>query len=87
MSTPLEISIAVHYYTRAGDYGRGICENNWNAPAVQQACENMHAWGLLQLSNKEGQKYESTKGMDAFVQAICSIPWPVQQWAIPDRAA
>src|SRR5690349_12535260 len=84
MSTPLEISIAVHYYTRGGDYGRGTGDNNWTAPAVQDACEAMCAWGLLRRSEKQGQMYEATKGMDAFMQAMCDIPWPVQQWVIPD---
>jgi len=83
VSTPLQLSIAIHYYMRPGDYGRGNGDNNWDAPAVQDQIEQMAKHGLLRDSPRDGQRYEATPGLDAFITSLRAVPWPVQKWVTP----
>lgn len=83
---PLEISIALWYYTRPGDYGRGDGDNNFDAPSVQAALQGFVDAGLLKRNDPNSdlpQHFYGTDGLRVYVEALCSVPWPVQQWVIP----
>ena len=68
MATPLEISIALWYHCRVGDYGAGTGDNNFDAPAVQQALANMTSAGLL----RERRVEESGNAVYAAGPLTCS---------------
>jgi hypothetical protein len=84
--TPLEVDIALWYYARPGDYGKGNGDNNFNAPAVQAALARFVDAGLLRrnVPNTDlPQEYTSTEGLRVYVDALCSVPWPEQKWVMP----
>jgi hypothetical protein len=84
MTSPLMISIALHYYCRAGDFGKGIGDNNFDAPAVRDAIGDMRSAGLLAASPAGCEaQYFATEGLKVYVEALKSVPFPLQQWAIP----
>lgn len=83
-TTPLEISIAIHYCCRTDDYGDGNGDKNFSAPAVQEAIARFMAAGLLK-ENKGTSKPYFTADRDAlgtYVQALCDVPLPVQKWVV-----
>lgn len=86
--TPLEISIALWYTTRPGDYGNHNGDNNLNAPAVQDSIQRFVAAGLLRrtlpVESKGGTKsYIATEGLQVYVDYLCSVPLPEQKWVMP----
>lgn len=82
--TPLEITIALFYRCRAGDYGKDNGDNNYNAPAVQSALKGFVDTGLLALSPAGCEAtYYATPALEVYVEALCSVPLPVQKWVIP----
>ena len=83
MSTPLEISIALHYWTRPGDYGAGAPDFNIDAPAVIEQRQQMVNAGLLVQVNAPGRRYDAGPALECYVTALCNLPWPVQQWVMP----
>lgn len=86
MATPLEISIALWYYCRVGDYGDGSGDNNHTAPAVQTTFQQFVDAGLLKRHEPNAdlpQRYYATDGMRVYVEALCAVPWPEQKWIIP----
>ena len=87
MVNPLTVDIALWYYVRTVDYGKGVGDNNFNAPAVQAAFRLLCEHGLLERGTRDGQVYAGTKALEAWVNAICSVPFPVQEWVIPKLAA
>lgn len=88
MATPLEISIALHYRCRPGDYGKGMGDNNWTAPAVRDTIAFFVERGLLAKSPQGCEaEYYPTDALQVYVNALCNVPLPVQQWVIPDKAA
>lgn len=82
MASPLEISIAIHYHCRVDDYGRHNGDNNFHAPAVMEAIGRFQEAGLLTLTDGI-PSYRATPGLAVWVDAICSVPMPIQQWVIP----
>lgn len=86
MSSPLEISIALWYFTRPGDYGHGTGDRNFNAPAVQETFARFVGAGLLKRhepSTDLPQHYIGTEGLRVYVEALCALPWPEQRWVMP----
>lgn len=83
MATPLEISIAIHYHCRPDDYGRHNGDNNFEAPAVQSALIGFTGAGLLKFSSDAVPSYSATPGLRVYVDALCHVPAPEQQWIIP----
>lgn len=83
MVSPLEISIALHYHCRVDDYGRHNGDNNFDAPAVVDTLARFVEAGLLTVDQDGIPSYRATPGLAVWVDAICSVPLPVQQWIIP----
>ena len=82
--TPLEISIALWYHCRNGDFGRFSGDNNYDSPAVQSAFKSFVNRGLLVLNAAPNDCiYRGTPALKVYVDALCSVPLPVQQWVIP----
>lgn len=87
MATPLEINMAIWYRCRAGDYGKDNGDNNYDAPAVQSARLGFFKAGLLALSPPGSEaNYYGTDALGVYIDALCSVPLPVQKWVIPDAA-
>lgn len=76
--TPLQIEILMHYHCRANDYRDG----DFSASAVREAIDGFRGAGLLKDSGR-GRIYEPSDGVSLYVEAICSVPLPVQQWVMP----
>lgn len=86
MASPLKINIALWYHCRAGDYGKNSHDNNFNAPAVQEALQDFVNGGLLAKSPEGCEaEYFGTEALKVWVDGLCAVPWPVQTWAIPLR--
>ena len=75
MVPPLTIEIALWYYCRPGDYGRGVNDNNFRAPAVQRTMREFVDAGLL-IDNGAGTQpqFSRTPALDAYVRALCGVP-------------
>ncbi len=76
MTSPLVIKIGLHYWTSPTDYG-------FDSTAVREAHEAFVSAGLLEKlaePNKHGAMYKPTPGLDMWVKALCSVPWPIQKW-------
>jgi hypothetical protein len=83
MASPLEIKIALHYCTTPGDYsdGNGV---HWSSPAVKAIIAAFVSDGLLSnAGGRGGEMYGKTEALGVWVDAICSVPKPVQKWIIP----
>jgi len=84
MATPLMISIGLWYWCRPGDYGKGNGDNNFDAPAVQEALRNFVNGGLLGKSPPGSEvEYFPTEALGVWVDGLCAVHWPVQQWVLP----
>lgn len=82
--TPLQIEIALWYYARACDYRDG----DFSAPAVAEALSGFVEVGLLKRHEPNAdlpQRYIGTEGLRMYVQAICQVLPPVQEWVWPDE--
>lgn len=82
--SPLEISIALWYHCRPGDYGKGTGDDNHTAPAVQSAIKGFMDAGLLAVCRPGAERvYCGTPALEVYVDALCRVPMPVQKWVIP----
>jgi hypothetical protein len=80
--SPLMIEIALYYHcapSNVGDYGED--DGRHTAPAVIEVCEYFKSRGLLRAAGD--RKYTRTRGLEVYVDGLCSVPLPVQQWVIP----
>lgn len=81
-NSPLSISIALHYWTSPGDYSPDNAAHA-GSPAVRDCLKAMLGAQLLEMPGRDGAKYGSGPALQAYVEALCAIPWPVQQWVVP----
>lgn len=84
--TPLQIEILLHYYTRTDDYREG----DFSAPAVCEAINDFRDRPDGPLISQEQvicrhACYALTERGKVFVEAILSLPLPVQEWVMPER--
>lgn len=85
MATPLEIKICLHYYAMVDEY-EGGAGSHWYSPAVQEALRRLHQDGLLSFSpSGEPRLYDRGPALECYVTALCSVPFPAQQWVIPQE--
>jgi hypothetical protein len=83
MATPLEISTGLWYYTRPGDYGLDNGDRNFNAPAVRETFKRFVDAGLLCHCSTGEQNYKANEpALKAWVEALCSVPFPVVKWVV-----
>lgn len=83
--TPLHLQIAIHYH---------VSPEQWpmlHVPIHQQYADDLKAAGLLRLADGSGggpfANYEKTDGLAVWIDAICSTPFPVKQWVMPEEYA
>lgn len=79
--TPLHLQIALHYHSHPDQHP--MLHN----AVHREYAEDLVAAGMLQpgaggLSGRE-VTYHATDGLAVFVEALCSTPFPVQQWVMP----
>jgi len=82
MSSPLEICIALHYWTTVGDYSPDNVEHA-NSSSVKDCLRRMKACGLLSSPGRDGANFGSTEALGVYVEALCKVNWPVMKWVIP----
>ncbi len=85
MTCPLEIEIALFYFTRPGDYGRDNGDCNFDAPGVQRIINEFVQRELL-IPNRDNSRdriYRAGPAMEAYVEALESVPFPIKQWVVP----
>ena len=77
--TLLEIEVLTHYYCTPGDFPR------MDAPAVKEAINKFVNLRLLYACpDGEKQLYKANyDALEPYINALCGIPLPVQQWVIP----
>lgn len=78
--TPLHIQIAIHYHVSRGPYAHGTPHGN--STATNNFTDELYRAGLLRW-NEEQQCFEGTEACKVWVNALCAVPLPVQQWVIP----
>lgn len=81
--TPLQIDILLNYYTTPVEYGRA--DDNFGAPAVQEAINWMIGANLLENCKSELGSYRTTDRGKAYVDGLCNMPLPVQKWYVPSK--
>lgn len=82
------IEIALWYHCRPT---RDFRDGDLSAPAVAQALKQFCDGGLLTETYagavSDGvRRYQPTEALKVWVDALCSVRWPVQQWVIPKGA-
>lgn len=80
--TPFELSILIHYHVSPTDFRDG----DFQAPALREVIDNFAKSGFLRLSMNDetaSSIYRATEKTNVFVEALCAVPEPVQQWIIP----
>lgn len=83
--TPLQITMMMHYYASAAPYALDD-PTHANSPAVKSQREKLVNVGLLQECPDCLSGYRTTTRGDAYVDAICKLPLPVQKWVMPNAA-
>lgn len=82
MVTPLHIEIAMHYHCRTGQY-----EMVTTNETRRRYADDLADAGLLTRVPDAGSdaivNYLPTPGLAVWIEAICSVQFPVQQWVIP----
>lgn len=82
-TSPLAIEIALYYWTHPGDYRAG----DFSASAVQQTIDDFVEAGLLTTERSDHHwdaRFYTTDGMEAYIEALRSVPLPIQIWVIPN---
>lgn len=85
MASPLKIMIGLHYWTTPTPYAEHD-PGHANSPAVRDAVQDFINAGMLverETPGEYGSKYEATDAMRVWVEALCSVRWPVQVWVVP----
>lgn len=87
--SPLQIEIALHYFSRGDDY-RTVSQspNAYTPPAIVDVLALFVDSGLLRTDKRSGdfeRKYHPTEALRVYVNAVCAVPLPVQQWVIPQQ--
>lgn len=82
MATPIEIEIALHYYYHVGDFREG----DFSAPAVRDTLFKFEQFGLLDRTEHPGadRRYGRTEALEIYVNALCSVGYPVKTWVMPE---
>ena len=81
--SPLQISIAIHYYASATDFRNG----DFSAPAVDDTIAFFLKHGMLCLVDDPDRKYGPTDRLAAYVSHLCKIPLPSRSWVFPEDGA
>lgn len=85
MTSPLKIQIALWYWCRTDDYSSDDIHHRFS-PACKEIYNQFLKEELL-VEAKEGVNgptYKAGPALECYVDALCAIPFPVQQWVIPD---
>lgn len=91
--TPLEMEILIHYYGHAGDDYR---EGNFEAPVVRETIDAFRdREKLIRYTTDEEKKampcgysqcYTLTDRGRVYVEALMTVPLPVQVWVMPEKS-
>ncbi len=85
MTCPLEIEIALWYWVHPSDFGRFTGDNNFDAPRVQQII-NAFVQREMLVPNRDNSRdciYKRGPALDAYVNALMEVPFPIKQWVVP----
>lgn len=90
--TPLHLQMLLWHHTRAEPYAKH--EPDHAASPVVAACRrDLLEHGLIEPDPRahpkgvEGSGWTTTAKGRAYVDALCSLPFPVCKWIIPNEAA
>lgn len=75
--TPIGIKILLHYWCSPDQFRDG----DFSPPVVSELLSDFVDAGLLKGNPRDG--YEPTEALGVYVEAVCSVPLPMQQWIIP----
>lgn len=83
--TSLQIRMVLHYYAIGEPYGVREPEHACS-PAVYQQRGALVELGLLKEDGEWPAGYRTTERGNAYVEALCAMPLPIQKWVMPDAA-
>ena len=81
--SPLKIDILLWYHSRHVDYSDLV------SSAHQEAiCYFLNNGYLIMMEPGEefDMSYKPTEKLHFYVEALCNVPEPVQEWVIPNKA-
>lgn len=84
MTVPVEVKIALHYWTIPGDYSPDNLEHRHSS-----VCEAIYSKFINQellIYCKNGAatpKYTAGPALQCYIEALCAVPFPVKGWKIP----
>jgi hypothetical protein len=83
--SPIGIHIMLHYYACVDDFREG----DLTAPAVCDLIDAFTSEGMLEANEPPRHpgyptKYRITERGEAYVKALCSVPYPINRWVMPD---
>lgn len=85
--TPLHLRIALHYFhyfvSPTVSYGAGDSDAHAISPAVRNYKKELVDAGLLEFCD-DGIRVKTTEALSVYIEALCSVPLPVQKWVIPE---
>lgn len=82
MVTPLHVNIALHYHTSVDQWP------DLRIPIHERYANDLVNYGLLEKDPSHvgpfcASIYRKTPALAVWIEALCSVPFPVQQWVIP----
>ncbi|MDH7796375.1 DNA-binding PadR family transcriptional regulator [Beijerinckia sp. GAS462] len=78
MASPVCIETMLFYYYSAAEHPRA------NTSSVINTTSNLRDEGMIEPEMFEGKiVFRPTEKGRAWVEALCSVPFPVAQWVIP----
>lgn len=86
MASPLEITMALHYYTIPEPYALRHPDHRYSS-AVAEIHRRWVAKGFLVPSVQPGLEFDATEALHVWSCALCNVPQPVQQWVIPTKGS
>lgn len=83
MGSPVEIAIALHYWMQPHITYAAHDPAHANSPYVRDALFRFERDGLLERSDGPVAP-RRTEALDAYVNALCSVGFPVKTWVVPE---
>lgn len=85
MASPLDIMIGLHYWTTPTEYAADDPQHQRSSGVRERLAWMVRAGFLerLEAPNQYGGSYKATEGLGVWVEALCAVPYPMQQWVIP----
>ena len=86
MMTPLHIRIALHYYILSTTipYAENESAHRYSSATREYTQHLVAAMASWSAWDDYAEYTGHLKALGVYVEALCSVPWPVLRWVIPN---